>query len=144
MSSSLPVSVFVCFLLQVVNPLYRLAEGQIRGEEADLQSFASSVLEMVQKQVGTTAFLKAYTHVRAQIQSVRQSRSIKKKSLSIINPAQAAQRKQSKNDLKRTNKKRKIQLLKSPKARAANAAASSSSSLSASSAAANSKKQRQG
>ena len=131
MSSSLPVSVFVCFLLQVINPLYRLAEGQVRAEEADLKVFAGSVLELVQKAVGTSVFLKAYTHVRSQVQAVRQARSIKKKHLGMMHPAQAAQRKQNKNDLKRANKKRKIQMLKSPKARAANANAAASSAQAA-------------
>ena len=118
MASSLPGGVFHCFLLQVVNPLYRAAEGQHRVEEAGLAEFARGVLELVQKQAGTAAFVAAYGHVRGQVAAVRQQRSAKKKQSAVLNPAQAAQRKQHRNDNKRTSKKRKIQMLKSQKGRA--------------------------
>jgi hypothetical protein len=112
MSSQLPVSVFSCFLLQVLHPLYRLSTGQVRPEEVELQSFASSVLELIQSSVGTPVFLAAYSSIRSRVQSVRQARQSKKKQLSVLHPDIAANRKQAKHDLKRVAKKRKIQQLK--------------------------------
>jgi hypothetical protein len=112
MSSQLPVSVFSCFLLQVLHPLYRLSSGQVRPEEAGLQQFASSVLELIQSAVGTPAFLAAYSSIRTRVQAVRQARQSKKKQLAVMQPDVAAKRKQAKHDLKRVAKKRKIQDLK--------------------------------
>lgn len=112
MASQLPSSVFCSFLLQVLHPLYRLSEGQVRADELPLQAFATSVLELIQKQIGTALFLPAYQHVRAQVFAVRRARTAKRKSIALLNPQQFVQRKQQKHQHKRLVRKRKIQELK--------------------------------
>ena len=112
MSSQLPVSVFSCFLLQVLHPLFRLTQGTVRADERELSTFAESVLEVLQTAVGTPLFLQAYNSIRTRTQAVRQARLNKKKQLAMLLPQVAANRKQAKHDLKRVAKKRKMAVLK--------------------------------
>lgn len=124
MCTSLPLSAFTCFLLQVVHPLYRTSTAPVSrrvvtvegvgadSSSAELRDFSSSILELIQKTVGTPLFLAAYNHIRSGIQKVRQVRQTKRKQLVLLNPVAAANRKQNKHDSKRLAKKRKIKVLK--------------------------------
>jgi hypothetical protein len=97
---------------------------------------------VLQKSVGAPLFLQAYAHVRGQVASVRQARLAKRKQLAVLSPAQAAARKQHKHELQRQSKKRKIQLIKTPKGRAQLGIGGASGATAGAAASAGSKKPR--
>ena len=73
-----------------------------------LVELATEVLELIQKRVGTPAFLAAYEAVRKSVQQKRLERKAELAALAVRDPQKAAERKLKRQQKKRERKKRKI------------------------------------
>ncbi|KZV87291.1 hypothetical protein EXIGLDRAFT_773803 [Exidia glandulosa HHB12029] len=97
------------FLLHILAPVQRvLDEDTIADPSMDaLKTLATEVQDLVQKQVGTTAFTEVYSRLRNKAMAVRRDRKEAKALMVATDPERAARRKAQHSEVKKESKKRK-------------------------------------
>ncbi|KAI8920655.1 armadillo-type protein [Entophlyctis helioformis] len=99
------------YFLAMINTLYRISKDETaKGPGAEeLRQLAPEVMEILQKQVGTTPYLDMYNHVHLKVMDVRRERRAHKSIQAVADPEASAKRRVQKNDMKREGRKRKSQ-----------------------------------
>jgi U3 small nucleolar RNA-associated protein 20 len=118
------------YVVQIINPLYRatskLEELQAQQEQAQLQQrnrnkyrrgpapepvvpsesalLAQEVLQLLERKLGSTPFLEAYSFVQRKMASRRAARKLQRRTEAVADPQRAAQRRMQKNEKKRVVK----------------------------------------
>ncbi|KAJ3039093.1 U3 snoRNP protein [Rhizophlyctis rosea] len=105
------------YLLPMVSTLYRTAKDETaKGADADdLRRMAKEVLELLQKYAGTAVYIEVYNRVHSDIVDVRRERKMKRDIQAVVNPEAHAKRRLQKNEMKRSNRKRKAEEFASKK-----------------------------
>ncbi|CAK8990159.1 Small subunit processome component 20 homolog (Down-regulated in metastasis protein) [Durusdinium trenchii] len=104
----------VPYLVPMFAPLVRVSQGSLPNsvllrEPLRAPELARETLELVEKIVGSPAFVRAFTTVQSQIDSVRSSRRHDKNLERVKDPAVAIKKRMAKNLATRRNKKRRIE-----------------------------------
>ncbi|KAI9002646.1 armadillo-type protein [Gaertneriomyces semiglobifer] len=99
------------YLMVMVSTLYRTAKDETaKGKDAEeLRLLANDILNLVQKQVGTSAYLEVFNRVHFKVERVRRERREKRSVQAVIDPEALARRKAQKHSMKRASRKRKAE-----------------------------------
>eukprot|EP00842_Homolaphlyctis_polyrhiza_P005059 jgi/Hompol1/5554/HPOL_004537-RA len=95
----------------MIATLYRcIKDESFKGSVADeLKRLAEEVLELIQKRLGTTAFIAIYNRVHRKVLEVRRQRKSEKSLLAVADPTEAAKQRIMRNEAKKAGRKRKAQ-----------------------------------
>ncbi|KAI9030419.1 armadillo-type protein [Hyaloraphidium curvatum] len=98
------------YAMPVVAALYHGIQSETgRGKDIDqLKATAQEVMDLVQAQIGTEAYLRTYNKVHLLASEKRQERKEAKAILAVADPQSASKRKMQRNEAKQQSKKRKI------------------------------------
>eukprot|EP00163_Fabomonas_tropica_P007395 TRINITY_DN1710_c2_g2_i3.p1 TRINITY_DN1710_c2_g2~~TRINITY_DN1710_c2_g2_i3.p1 ORF type:complete len:2520 (+),score=613.45 TRINITY_DN1710_c2_g2_i3:964-8523(+) len=105
------------YLDKITSPLYRVLNNTATEEVQELHALAEEVGNMLQGVVGTSEYFKSYNNVRTRITQKRQERKRARAMEAVIDPEKAAQRKKRKHEKNKATRKRKIEALRSRRAK---------------------------
>eukprot|EP00743_Colponemidia_sp_Colp-15_P008246 GILK01008947.1.p1 GENE.GILK01008947.1~~GILK01008947.1.p1 ORF type:complete len:260 (-),score=70.08 GILK01008947.1:159-908(-) len=107
-SMQLDVPLVSNLLVSMVSALYRVVNLK-QLEDKPVAGLAQEVLDLIQRRVGPTIFLAAYSHVREAVTVLRNQRKMAERVEAVANPQKAAKRKLSRAVHKKESKKRKVE-----------------------------------
>ncbi|TPX50549.1 hypothetical protein SeLEV6574_g00826 [Synchytrium endobioticum] len=97
-------------LKPIISTLYRAVNDEaLERESAELKTLGAEVLDLLQKRVGSSAYLQVFNVVYEEIAGIRRERKTKRKIEAVTNPALHVRKKQHKHENSREAKKRKIE-----------------------------------
>lgn len=105
MATQLDASITTHFLVHILSPLQRVTDDEQAPD--DLKTLASEVQDLIQAQVETTAFTRAYAHVKQTRLEKRRVRKHERLMEDVMDPERAAKRRASRNTAKHESRKRK-------------------------------------
>ncbi|KAH6600372.1 hypothetical protein BASA50_002383 [Batrachochytrium salamandrivorans] len=110
-SLHIPSAIRRPYYMCMISTLYRMANDETaKGAAAEeLQLLAREVMEMFQKQLGTTPYLDMYNEVHLKVQQVQRDRRTKRSVQAVVDPEARAKRRIQKNVMKRVSRKRKAE-----------------------------------
>ncbi|THV05319.1 hypothetical protein K435DRAFT_120793 [Dendrothele bispora CBS 962.96] len=109
MASHLEASVLERFLVHILSPVYRIIEDDTVHDSKmeELKSLSTELQDLVQSKVGTTKFSLVYSQIRQGVAKVRRERKEARVLQVAMDPQAAANRKMSRNMVKKESRKRK-------------------------------------
>ena len=118
-STHIPQQEYEPYYLSMIATLYRTAKDEtLKGADAEqLRQLATQVMEHLQKNIGTIAYVELYNKVQRHIEEVRRDRRSQRAIQAVADPEAHARRRIQKNEMKRSSRKRKAESFASSKIR---------------------------
>ncbi|KAJ8331227.1 U3 snoRNP protein [Batrachochytrium dendrobatidis] len=108
-SMHIPKEVSHPYYMCMISTLYRSAKNDTaKGPAAEeIHQLALEVMNMFQKQLGTTAYIDMYNTVHLSVEKVRRDRRTQKSIQAVVDPEASSRRRIQKNVMKQASRKRK-------------------------------------